>query len=197
DLQGIHPQFLRKKIVMIPQTVYLFSGTISENIACGNPDASMADVVEAARLADIHDHIKGLYLGYNQMISEDNSSFSGGQRLKIAFARLFLSDPEVIILDEASSALDVETEHLIMSNLKRRFAGKTIISIAHRLHTVRGADRIVVLDEGASSKRATTTLCLRGRASIIALSTPTLTFSSVRAGRPVDLMTASLSNVAR
>jgi ATP-binding cassette subfamily B protein len=148
DLQGIHPQSLRKKIVMIPQTVYLFSGTISENIACGNPDASMADVVEAARLADIHDHVKGLYLGYNQMISEDNNSFSGGQRLKIAFARLFLSDPEVIILDEASSALDVETEHLIMSNLKRRFAGKTIISIAHRLHTVRGADRIIVLDDG-------------------------------------------------
>lgn len=148
DLRSIHPQSLRRKIVMIPQAVYLFHGTIYENIACGNPDATMAEVVEAAKLADIHDHIKGLYLGYNQVISEDNSSFSGGQRLKIAFARLFLTDPEVVILDEASSALDVETEQLIMNNLKRRFAGKTIISIAHRLHTVRGADRIVVLDKG-------------------------------------------------
>lgn len=149
DMQSLHPHYLRKKIVMLPQAVYLFYGTIYENIACGNPSASMTDVIEAAKLADIHDHIKGLYLGYNHMISEDNSSFSGGQKLKIAFARLFLTDPEVIILDEASSALDIETEHLITKNLRERFAGRTIISIAHRLHTVKGADRIVVLDNGS------------------------------------------------
>lgn len=148
ELKQINSQALRRKVVMIPQEVYLFSGTVRDNIAYGDPGASMDEVVEAAKLADIHTHIRSLYLGYNQMLSEDMSSFSGGQKLKIAFARLFLSDPEVIILDEASSALDIETEHFILKNVRERFRGKTIISIAHRLHTVRHADRILVLDEG-------------------------------------------------
>jgi ABC-type multidrug transport system fused ATPase/permease subunit len=149
ELRNIHPLFLRKTIVLVPQEVYLFSGTIHENISCGNPDASIAEVIEAAKLADIHHYIQSLYLGYNHIVSEESSVFSGGQKLKIAFARLFLSHPEVIILDEASSALDVETEHLIMKNVREHFRGKTLIFIAHRLHTVKTADRIIVMDNGS------------------------------------------------
>jgi ABC-type bacteriocin/lantibiotic exporter with double-glycine peptidase domain len=149
ELKNVHPRFLRKKIVLLPQVVYLFSGTIHENISYGNPEASIADVIEAAKLADIHQVIQGLYLGYNHIVSEYSNIFSGGEKLKIAFARLFLSNAEVIILDEASSALDVETESIIMGNVRKHFKGKTIISIAHRLHTARAADRIIVLDRGS------------------------------------------------
>lgn len=149
ELRSIYPQHLRKIIAMIPQDVYLFTGTIKENILYGNPDASMEEVIKAARMADIHNFIQGLYLGYNHKINQESSTLSGGQRLKIAFARLFLSNPDLIILDEASSALDLETEAIIMNNLKNHFAGKTIISIAHRLHTVKNSDRIIVLDRGS------------------------------------------------
>lgn len=148
ELRKIHPHYLRRKIAMVPQEVYLFSGTIKENILYGNPSASMEDVVRAARLADLHDFIQGHYLGYNFMVGDSGSNLSGGQKLKLAFARLFLSDPDVIILDEASSVLDVEAERRIMQNVRTHFRGKTIISIAHRLHTVAHADRIVVLERG-------------------------------------------------
>jgi ATP-binding cassette subfamily B protein len=149
EIKDIHPIFLRRKIALLPQEVYLFAGTIHENIACANRDASIAEVIEAAKLADIHNHIQSLYLGYNHMVSEDNTIFSGGQKRKIAFARLFLSDPEVIILDEAGDGLDIETEQLIMRNLRERFKEKVTISIAHRLQTVRNADRIIVLEKGS------------------------------------------------
>lgn len=148
ELRDIYPQHLRQTVVMIPQDVYLFTGTIKENILYGNPGASTEEVIRAARLADIHSFIQGLYLGYNHKVNQESGTLSGGQRLKIAFARLFLSNPELIILDEASSALDLETEAIIMNNVKSHFARKTIISIAHRLHTVKNADRIIVLDRG-------------------------------------------------
>ncbi|MDW7695850.1 peptidase domain-containing ABC transporter [Flammeovirgaceae bacterium SG7u.111] len=148
SLKNILPAQLRKKVAVIPQDIFLFDATIKENILYGNPNATDEEVIEAAQMADIHDFIKTLYLGYNQKIGVNGANLSGGQQLKIAFARLFVSNPEVVILDEASSALDVETEHRIMQNVFRKFKGKTIISIAHRLHTLQHADYIAVLEKG-------------------------------------------------
>jgi ABC-type bacteriocin/lantibiotic exporter with double-glycine peptidase domain len=155
ELRDIHPQAWRAQVSMVPQQVYIFAGTIKENIALAKPNASMADIMEAARLADLHEFIGGLYLGYNHRISEDMFSLSGGQRLKIGFARLFLSNPDVIILDEASSALDVESESRVMLNLNRRFSDKIIISIAHRIHTIKDAHKILVLEDGALIEQGT------------------------------------------
>lgn len=148
EMRDIHPGSLRRAVCMIPQEQHFFNGTIKENILYGNPDADMEAVIEAAKLADLHDYVSKLYLGYNHVIGESGSNLSGGQKLKIGFARLFLQDPDVIFLDEASSFLDVETERVIMENLYRRFHDRTIVTIAHRLHTLRGLDRILVLDQG-------------------------------------------------
>ncbi len=148
ELRRLHPRALRRTVAMVPQQVHLFDGTFKDNIRYGNPEASMDDIVRAAELAGLHEDVQQLYLGYNTMIGESGSALSGGQRLKIAFARLFLADPDVIILDEASSALDPEAERLVMRNVETHFAGKTILSIAHRLRTVRDADRILVMDRG-------------------------------------------------
>ncbi|ARA93668.1 hypothetical protein AWN76_011170 [Rhodothermaceae bacterium RA] len=148
ELRRLHPRALRRTVAMVPQQVHLFDGTFKDNIRYGNPEASMDDIVRAAELAGLHEDVQPLYLGYNTMIGESGSALSGGQRLKIAFARLFLTHPDVIILDEASSALDPEAERLVMRNVETHFAGKTILSIAHRLRTVRNADRILVMDRG-------------------------------------------------
>lgn len=148
ELSQILKSDLRKKIAVIPQDIFLFDGTIKENIQFGNPNATTEEVVMAAKQADIHDFIKSQYLGYNQKVGENGIKLSGGQQLKIAFARLFVANPEIIILDEASSALDVETEKRIMGNVYEKYHDKTIIAIAHRLHTLRNADQIIVIDHG-------------------------------------------------
>ncbi len=148
ELHNLHPQYLRQKVAMIPQDVHLFNGTIRDNIAMARPDATMDEIIEAARKAELHDFVSSMYLGYNQKIGESGSGLSGGQRLRIAFARLFLTNPDIIILDEASSALDVIAEQKIMQRVHEHFKSATIISIAHRLSTLQKADRIVVLDAG-------------------------------------------------
>jgi ATP-binding cassette subfamily B protein len=148
NLHDVNLSVLRKKIFLFPQEIYLFNGTILENIRYGNMEATLDDIIRAAELADLHAFIHQLHLGYNQKIGDLGSLLSGGQRLKIGFARLFLSHPEVIVLDEASSMLDVETEHRIMQNVKSHFPQATIISIAHRINTLRAAHRILVIDQG-------------------------------------------------
>jgi ABC-type bacteriocin/lantibiotic exporter with double-glycine peptidase domain len=148
ELKSIHPHFLRKKLFLFPQEVFLFDGTIKENIKFSNPDATMEDIVKAAKLADIHGFIKDNYLGYNLRVGENGMNLSGGQILKIGFARLFLANPDIIMLDEASSALDVETEKKIMDNIYEHFKDQTILIIAHRLNTLKKTNRILVLDEG-------------------------------------------------
>lgn len=155
DLQKINPHVLRKKIFLFPQDIYIFNGAIRENIQYGNLNASLEEVIEAAKLADLHDFIAAQYLGYNYKIGDLGSNLSGGQQLKIGFARLFLSNPDVIILDEASSMLDVESEFKIMKNIKSHFKGKTIISIAHRIQTLKNADRIWVVDQGQIAEEGT------------------------------------------
>jgi ABC-type bacteriocin/lantibiotic exporter with double-glycine peptidase domain len=155
ELRQVHPKTLRKHIYLFPQDTYIFNETIKENIRCANLSASAEQIVEAAQLADLHNFVKGSHLGYNQMVGNFGSNMSGGQVLKIGFARLFVTDPEpdVIILDEASSALDVETEKRILENIYEKYAGKTIISIAHRLHTLKAVDRILVFDDGAIAEQ--------------------------------------------
>jgi ABC-type bacteriocin/lantibiotic exporter with double-glycine peptidase domain len=155
ELRQVHPKTLRKHVYMFPQDTYIFNDTIKENIRCANLSATTEQVVEAARLADLHTFVKSNHLGYNHMVGNFGSNLSGGQVLKIGFARLFVTNPEpdVIILDEASSALDVETEKKILENIYNRYEGKTIISIAHRLHTLKNADRILVFDEGTIAEQ--------------------------------------------
>ena len=148
SLQEVNLSVLRKKIFLFPQEIYIFNGTILENIKYGNLEASIDEVIEAAKLADLHDFVTSLHMGYNHKIGDVGANLSGGERLKIGFARLFLAHPEVIILDEASSMLDVETESRIMQNVKLHFKEAAIISIAHRMNTLRSADRILVLDKG-------------------------------------------------
>jgi ATP-binding cassette subfamily B protein len=155
ELREVHPKVLRKHVYMFPQDTYIFNDTIKENIRCANLQATTEQIVEAAKLADLHNFVKSNHLGYNHMVGNFGSNLSGGQVLKIGFARLFVTSPEpdVIILDEASSALDVETEKKILENIYERYAGKTIISIAHRLHTLKNADRILVFDQGTIAEQ--------------------------------------------
>ncbi|MBK6444399.1 MAG: peptidase domain-containing ABC transporter [Bacteroidetes bacterium] len=148
ELRKINPNALRSKIFLFPQDIYIFSGTIKENIQFGNLDADLDAIIQAAKLANLHDYVKGLYLGYNHKVGDTGGNLSGGQKLKIGFARLFISNPDVIILDEASSMLDIESETIIMNNIRSHFKGKTIISIAHRLNTLKNADRVLVLESG-------------------------------------------------
>ncbi|MFN8354442.1 MAG: peptidase domain-containing ABC transporter [Spirosomataceae bacterium] len=157
ELREINPKVLRQHVHMFPQDTYVFNDTIKENIRCANLSASTEQIVEAAQLADLHNFVKNTHLGYNQMVGSFGSNLSGGQVLKIGFARLFVSglNPDIIILDEASSALDVETERKILDNIYRIYEGKTIISIAHRLNTLKKADRILVFDDGMISEQGT------------------------------------------
>ena len=148
ELRSIHPRTLRKKIVMVPQDIFIFSTTIKENIMYARDEATMDDVVQATQLAMFDDFVHNNYLGYNYMVGESGANLSGGQRLRLAFARLFISQPEVIILDEATSVLDVESEQRIMVNVRKFFPTQTIISIAHRMSTVKSADLILVIDQG-------------------------------------------------
>jgi len=148
EMRKLNPLLLRKKVFLFPQELYIFSGTIKENILYGNLNASVDDMIRAAKLADLHDFVKGLHLGYNHKVGDTGGNLSGGQKLKIGFARLFLSNPDIIILDEASSMLDIESEKRIMINVAEKFKGKTIITIAHRLNTLKNSDRILVIDNG-------------------------------------------------
>ncbi len=154
ELRNIHPKTLRKHVHLFPQDTYIFNDTIKENIRCANLSASMERIAEATKLADLHPYVKSNHLGFNHMIGSFGANMSGGQVLKIGFARLFVADqPDIIILDEASSALDVETERRILDNVYERFKGKTIISIAHRLHTLKNVDRILVFDGGTIAEQ--------------------------------------------
>ena len=148
DIQSLNVKQLRKKIFLFPQDVYVFDGSLRENILYANPNATNDEVVRAAKLADLHDFIKTLHLGYNHIVGNEGANLSGGQILKLGFARLFLSNPDIIVLDEASSQLDVETEAKILKNVMEIFSDKIIISIAHRINTLKKSDRIIVMDEG-------------------------------------------------
>jgi ATP-binding cassette, subfamily B, bacterial len=148
DLRDLDLGDLRHLTGLVSQDVYLFHGTVRENIAYGRPDASLDEVVAAATVAEIHDFVETLPQGYDTVVGERGQKLSGGQRQRLSIARAVLKDPVVLVLDEATSAVDNETEAAIQRSLERISAGRTTLVIAHRLSTVRNADVIHVLDGG-------------------------------------------------
>jgi subfamily B ATP-binding cassette protein MsbA len=139
---------LRDRIALVTQEPFLFDDTIRANIAYARPDASQQEIERAAREAAAHDFILTLPQGYETQVGEAGARLSGGQRQRIAIARAFLKDAPILLLDEATSALDTESEAQVQAALSRLMAGRATILIAHRLSTVRGADRIYVIDKG-------------------------------------------------
>jgi ABC transporter fused permease/ATP-binding protein len=148
DVRALDPRWLRGHIGTVAQEPILFSTTISENIRYGRPDATDAEVEAAARTANAHGFVSKFPEGYATLVGERGVQLSGGQKQRVAIARAVLKDPRVLILDEATSALDAESEHLVREALERLMKGRTTLIIAHRLSTVMGANRVVVLDGG-------------------------------------------------
>lgn len=155
DIRDFSRQDLRKYIGMVAQDVFLFNGTIKENIAYGNLDATDEEIVEAAKKANIHDYVMTLEKGYDTNVGERGIKLSGGQKQRISIARVFLKNPPILILDEATSALDNVTEQLIQESLEALSQGRTTIVVAHRLSTVKNADEIVVLTSEGIKERGT------------------------------------------
>ncbi|RKJ22367.1 ABC transporter ATP-binding protein [bacterium D16-50] len=145
NIRGVTLKSLRGNVGVVQQDVYLFSGSVYENIAYGRPGASREEVVDAAKLAGAHEFIEGLKDGYDTYVGERGVKLSGGQKQRISIARVFLKAPKVLLLDEATAALDNESEHLVSESLEKLAAGRTTLTIAHRLTTIHGADRILVL----------------------------------------------------
>ncbi|HUS65263.1 MAG TPA: ABC transporter transmembrane domain-containing protein [Kofleriaceae bacterium] len=148
DLRALDPDWLRRQIGTVAQEPILFSTTVAENIRYGRPDASDADVESAAALANADRFIRAFPEGYKTLVGERGVQLSGGQKQRVAIARAILKDPKILILDEATSALDAENEHLVREALDHLMRGRTTLVIAHRLSTVAGANRVIVLDAG-------------------------------------------------
>ena len=155
DVRTLSLKSLRNQIGMVQQDVYLFSGTIRENIAYGKPGASMEEIITAAKQANIHDFIEELPDGYDTFVGERGARLSGGQKQRISIARVFLKNPPILILDEATSALDNESERWIQQSLDELSKDRTTITIAHRLSTIRNADEIIVITEDGIAERGT------------------------------------------
>ena len=153
DIKDISRYALRKNIGMVAQDVFLFGGTIKENIAYGNLDATDAEIEEAAKRANIHDYIMTLENGYDTQVGERGVKLSGGQKQRISIARVFLKNPPILILDEATSALDNATEMLIQQSLEQLAKGRTTLVVAHRLSTIKNADEIIVLTADGIAER--------------------------------------------
>ncbi len=155
DVRGLTLQSLRRQIGVVQQDVYLFCGSIRENIAYGKPDASMEEIIDAAKKANIHDFIQSLPDGYDTFVGERGTRLSGGQKQRISIARVFLKNPPILILDEATSALDNESERWIQQSLDELAKDRTTITIAHRLSTIHGADEILVIADNGIAERGT------------------------------------------
>ncbi|MBE5809827.1 MAG: ABC transporter ATP-binding protein [Clostridiales bacterium] len=147
DIRNFTQKSLREAIGVVQQDVYLFAGTVHENIAYGKPGATREEVIEAAKLAGAHEFISALPDGYDTYTGERGVRLSGGQKQRISIARVFLKNPPILILDEATSALDNESEHIVQQSLEKLAKGRTVFTIAHRLTTIKGADVIWVLTE--------------------------------------------------
>ena len=148
DLRNLHPKDLRRAIVMVTQEAYLFSGSVAENIALGKPDATRDEIVHAAKAVGAHEFIESLPGGYDTDVNKRGGRVSAGQRQLLSFARAFLADPVVLILDEATASLDIPSERLVQEGLTTLLADRTAIIIAHRLSTVAIADRVLVMEHG-------------------------------------------------
>ncbi|MFI1280009.1 ABC transporter ATP-binding protein [Streptomyces sp. NPDC020858] len=155
DVRDLDFDSLARSIGVVSQETYLFHASVADNLRFAKPDATDEEIAEAARAAQIHDHIASLPDGYDTLVGERGYRFSGGEKQRLAIARTILRDPPVLILDEATSALDTRTEHAVQRAIDNLSAGRTTITIAHRLSTVRDADQIVVLDAGRIAERGT------------------------------------------
>ena len=155
DVRSVTQRSLREAIGLVQQDVYLFDGTIAENIAYGSPDATMDEVRDAASRANIAEFIEGLPEGYDTEVGERGSHLSGGQKQRVAIARVFLKNPPILIFDEATSALDNESEQAVQESLSELARGRTTLVIAHRLSTIKNADEIVTMEHGRVSERGT------------------------------------------
>ncbi|MBR3863972.1 MAG: ATP-binding cassette domain-containing protein, partial [Clostridia bacterium] len=146
---------LRKNIAIVQQDVFLYGGTIKENIAYGNLEATDEQIVEAAKLANIHEFVLSMPNGYDTYVGERGVKLSGGQKQRVSIARAFLKNPPILILDEATSALDNATEMLIQESLEKLSEGRTTIVVAHRLSTIKNADQIIVITNEGAVERGT------------------------------------------
>ena len=155
DLRALDPDVVRRMIAVVAQDTYLFHGTVADNLRLGRPDATEADLVDAARAANAHDFIVALPDGYASVIGERGTRLSGGQRQRIAIARALLRDAPILVLDEALSSVDAENEAVIQQALDRLMRGRTTLILAHRLSSVIGADRILVLEDGHVAQSGT------------------------------------------
>ena len=148
DIREVTMESLRRNIGIVQQDVYLFNDTVKNNILYGRPDATDEEVVEAAKRANIHEFVLSMPDGYETVIGERGVKLSGGQKQRLSIARVFLKDPPILILDEATSALDNSTEILIQQSLDELCKGRTTVVVAHRLSTIKNADRIAVVNGG-------------------------------------------------
>jgi subfamily B ATP-binding cassette protein HlyB/CyaB len=148
DLSLADPAWLRRQIGVVLQESFLFNGSVRDNIAFHYPQASMEEVMKAANLAGAHEFVLELPEGYDTIVGERGTALSGGQRQRVAIARALLTNPRILIFDEATSSLDSESEAIIQKNLRQICQGRTVILIAHRLSTLRMAERIIVLEKG-------------------------------------------------
>jgi ATP-binding cassette subfamily B protein len=155
DVRELTLSSLRGAIGYVSQDAYLFDGTVTENVRYGNFEASSEDARDAARAAEAHEFIRELPEGYETRIGERGVKLSGGQQQRLSIARTILQDPEILILDEATSAVDTETERLIQRSLDRLTEERTTFAIAHRLSTVKSADTILVIEDGRITERGT------------------------------------------
>lgn len=155
DVRSLTLKSLRSQIGVVQQDVYLFSGSIRDNIAYGKPDATEEEIIEAAKCANIHDFIMELPDQYDTFVGERGARLSGGQKQRISIARVFLKNPPILILDEATSALDNESERWIQHSLEELSKNRTTITIAHRLSTIKNADEIIVITENGIAERGT------------------------------------------
>lgn len=155
DIKQMGFKELRSSIAMVSQETYIFMGTVAENIAYARPDATKKEIIEAAMQASAHDFICKMPQGYDTMIGSSGRSLSGGEKQRISMARAILANPRILILDEATSAVDTETELAIQESLERLVQGRTTLSIAHRLSTLRNADSLIVIDNGSVTEEGT------------------------------------------
>ena len=153
NIKDVTLKSLRSSIGVVQQDVYMFGGSIKENIAYGKPGASDEEIIEAAKNANIHDFIMSLDDGYDTYVGERGTRLSGGQKQRISIARVFLKNPEILILDEATSALDNESERHIQLSLEKLSKDRTTLVIAHRLSTIKNADEIIVIVNGRTTER--------------------------------------------
>jgi ATP-binding cassette subfamily B protein len=165
DVRDLSFKALAKAVGVVSQETYLFHASVADNLRFAKPDATDEELREAAKAAQIHDHIAALPDGYDTLVGERGYRFSGGEKQRLALARTILRDPPILILDEATSALDAHTEQAVQRAVDALAQGRTTITIAHRLSTIRDADQIIVLDHGRVAERGTheELLAARGR----------------------------------